>query len=451
MSESPSFDTGLAAPAPVLTVSQLNRRARERLESAFPLCWVTGEISNLMHAASGHAYFSLKDSGAQARCVMFRNRTQLLGWRLENGQHIEARVLVTLYETRGDFQLNVEAARRAGVGNLFEQFLRLKNKLEREGLFASENKRPLPAFPLRIGIVTSPQAAALKDVLITLTRRAAHVSIVLYPTLVQGDGASGQIAAAINMASERGECDVLILCRGGGSLEDIWAFNDEAVARSIRACRLPVVTGIGHETDFTIADFAADQRAPTPTAAAELAAPERKALEDRLSGVQRALKRLSERLLEKHEQQLDMLARRLLHPGQRLAQQRELLNTYQRRITAALRHSSARDKLELVELGQRLRLGRPNIERLDARLETLAERMRNAWLANRNQQLAHISRLDGSLSHLNPQEVLARGYSIVTDASGNILRNSSALEPNDHITVSFHAGRAEAMITSVQH
>ena len=187
MTQTNSYGAGLAPSAPVITVSTLNRLARERLESAFPLCWVSGEVSNLTFAASGHVYFSLKDAVAQVRCVMFRNRAQLLGWRLENGQHIEARVLVTLYEARGDFQLNVEAARKAGVGNLYEQFLRLKEKLEREGLFASEGKRPLPTFPRRIGIVTSPQAAALRDVLSTLTRRAPHVNIVLYPTPVQGD------------------------------------------------------------------------------------------------------------------------------------------------------------------------------------------------------------------------------------------------------------------------
>jgi len=451
MNETHTPDTSLAAPAPVLTVTLLNRLTRERLESAFPLCWVSGEISNLTLAASGHAYFSLKDSTAQVRCVMFRNRAQMLGWRLENGQHIEARVLVTLYEARGDFQLNIETARKAGVGNLYERFLRLKEKLEREGLFSPECKRLLPAFPRRLGIVTSPQAAALRDVLTTLARRAPHVQIVLYPTLVQGDSAPGQIASAIGMASERYECDVLLLCRGGGSLEDLWAFNEETVARAIRTCRIPVITGIGHETDFTIADFAADRRAATPTAAAELAAPERASLAAHLSDLQRALQRLSEHNLERRSQQIDMLARRLIHPGQRLAQQRDLLITYQRRLTAALRQTSARSALELERLSQRLHLSRPDTQRKHDRLETLSERMHSAWLTAHNQRQAGLSRIEASLTHLNPGEVLARGYSIVTDASGNILRSSQTLEPNDGITVSFHAGRAEALITSVQH
>ena len=451
MNETAPPDTPLAAPAPVLTVSLLNRLARERLESAFPLCWVSGEISNLTLAASGHAYFSLKDSTAQVRCVMFRNRAQMLGWRLENGQHIEARVLVTLYEARGDFQLNVETARKAGVGNLYERFLRLKEKLEGEGLFSPESKRPLPVFPRRLGIITSPQAAALRDVLTTLARRAPHVPIVLYPTLVQGDSAPGQISSALITASERHECDVLLLCRGGGSLEDLWAFNDETVARAIRSCRIPIITGVGHETDFTIADFAADRRAATPTAAAELAAPERASLVARLSDLQRALRRLGEHDLEKRSQQIDMLARRLIHPGQRLAQQRELLTNLQRRMTAALRQTSARSALELERLGQRLHQSRPDTRRKRDRLETLAASMRSAWIAVSKQRRADLSRIEASLTHLNPSEVLARGYSIVTDASGNILRNSQTLEPNDSITVSFHAGRAEALITSVQH
>jgi len=305
MSDIACAHTGLPVSAPVIPVSLLNRLARERLEATFPLCWVAGEISNLSHAASGHLYFSLKDSAAQVRCVMFRSRAQILGWRLENGQQIEARVLVTLYEARGDFQLNVEAARRGGIGNLYERFLRLQDQLASEGLFDSAAKRSLPTFPQRIGIITSPQAAALRDVLSTLRRRAGHVSIVLYPTPVQGDGAARQIAEAILGAGARRECELLIVCRGGGSIEDLWAFNDEAVARAIRACSLPVICGIGHETDFTIADFAADQRAPTPTAAAEIAAPERTALLARLAAGELALRRQIEQQLNQRGQHLD--------------------------------------------------------------------------------------------------------------------------------------------------
>ncbi len=449
MLESTRSGAGLAPSAPVIPVSVLNRLARERLETAFPLCWVAGEVSNLTAAASGHVYFSLKDAAAQVRCVMFRNRAQLLGWRLENGQHIEARVLVTLYEARGDFQLNVETARQAGLGNLFEQFLRLKEKLESEGLFAAEGKRMLPAFPRRIGIVTSLQAAALRDVLSTLARRAPHVDLVLYPTPVQGSGAAAQIADSLRCAGERRECDVLIVCRGGGSLEDLWAFNDEALARAIRACPIPVISGIGHETDFTIADFAADQRAPTPTAAAELAAPERSALLAQLADCRLALHRQFTQQQNRLSQYLDGLARRLQHPAQGLAQQRENLLNLQRRLDSSLLQTSTRFRHALSGLSHRLLLARPNSNRLTRRLETLAPKLRGAWQTSLHDRTVDLARIAASLTHLNPDAILARGYSIVTDNAGRILRDSRSLEPNDPIAVCFHSGRAEATITSV--
>jgi exodeoxyribonuclease VII large subunit len=449
MPENRNRDEVLTQPSLVIPVSLLNRLAREKLESAFPPCWVAGEISNLTNAASGHLYFSLKDASAQVRCVMFRSRAQLLGWRLENGQHIEARVLVTLYEARGDFQLNVEAARRAGRGSLYEQFLRLKDRLEREGLFDSRTKRSLPGFPHRIGIVTSPHAAALRDVLTTLSRRAPQVSIVLYPTPVQGEGSGERIAAALRVAGERNECDVLLLCRGGGSLEDLWAFNDESVARAIRCCPIPIISGIGHETDFTIADFAADQRAATPTAAAELAAPEHAALRARLTRLQVTLLREMEQKLEQLGQQLDWLAHRMQHPRHRLARQRESLLNLRRRLDAGLRQTSARGQNALRALSQRLLLCRPDTARHDLRQELLARRLRNAWQQSTREQSARLFRLAANLAHLNPASVLARGYSIVTTPHGETVRSAESLELNDEILVSFHRGRVAATLTSV--
>ena len=436
---------------PILSVSMLNRLARERLESAFPLCWVAGEISNLTQAASGHVYFSLKDEGAQVRCVMFRNRAQLLGWRLENGQHVEARVLVSLYEARGDFQLNVETARQAGAGRLYEQFLRLKEKLEREGLFDDVGKRALPAFPTRIGIVTSLQAAALRDVLTTLARRAPHVHLTLYPTPVQGEGAAAQIASAIRAAGQHGECDLLILCRGGGSLEDLWAFNDEALARTIRASTLPIISGVGHETDFTIADFAADQRAPTPTAAAELAAPARESLLNHLLMLHAQLHRQTAHRLEQYGQRLDLLAHRLQHPAQRLAAQADRLNSLQHRLRGALAESGARGRRTLADLSHRLLLARPECSTLARRLATLPIRLDTAWQQRQSHRAAALTRLSDSLEHLNPQNVLGRGYSIVSDRQGNIVRDSRTLEPNDVLLVSFHSGHAQAQVTSTRH
>jgi len=260
-----------AAPS-ILTVSQLNQSVGRLLERSFPLTWIAGELSNVTRAASGHWYFTLKDASAQVRAVMFRGRAQYVDFSPREGDKVEVRATIGLYAARGDFQLNVENMRRAGVGNLYEAFIKLKSRLASEGLFDQERKRELPVFPRTIGIVTSPQAAALRDVLSALRRRAPHIQVVLYPTAVQGEGSAEKIAAAIRTASQRAECDVLLVSRGGGSLEDLWSFNDERVARAIADCAMPVISGVGHETDVTIADFVADVRAPTPTAAAELAA-----------------------------------------------------------------------------------------------------------------------------------------------------------------------------------
>ena len=288
-------------PGEVVSVSWLNRAAREALEGSFPLMWIAGEVSTLTRAASGHVYFTLKDEDAQVRCTMWRNRAQLLPFRLEHGMRVEVRALVTLFEPRGDYQLSVEAVRQAGIGNLYEAFLRLKARLEAEGLFDPAIKRPLPRFPRGIAVVTSPQAAAWRDVTAAFARRAPHLPLTLYPTPVQGDGAPARIAAAIATASRRAIADgndVLLLVRGGGSLEDLAAFNDEAVARAIRSCRLPVVVGVGHETDVSIADFAADLRAATPTAATELASAGFADLHERLQALAARLARGMHRRLK---------------------------------------------------------------------------------------------------------------------------------------------------------
>ena len=450
MTEAPPSPANLATPAPVIPVSLLNRMARERLESAFPLCWVAGEISNLTYAASGHVYFTLKDAQAQVRCVMYRNRAQLLGWRLANGQRIEARVLVTLYEARGDFQLNVENARQAGTGNLYEEFLRRKARLDAEGLFAPEHKRDLPAFPRRIGLITSPQAAALRDVLTTLRRRAPQVGVVLYPTPVQGAGAAREIVAALRVAGERKECDLLILCRGGGSLEDLWEFNDEALARAIRASPLPVISGLGHETDFTLADFAADCRAPTPTAAAELAAPARDTLLDTLAAQRRQLQRQWQSALQGRQQALDLLALRLVHPAEQIARQRRQLDHLAHRLGGALAQTCTRRRQALGALGQRLTVARPQTERAARRLDALAHRLDAAGHLALDERHANLARFAAALAHLNPQAVLERGYSLVTDEHGVIVRDSRTLEPNARIAVCFRHGRAEATVIATQ-
>ncbi|HEX5863995.1 MAG TPA: exodeoxyribonuclease VII large subunit, partial [Casimicrobiaceae bacterium] len=271
-------DPPLAAAWPVLPVSLLVSSARLLIERHLGLAWISGEVSNLARAASGHVYFVLKDDQAQVRCVLFRQKAQLLGFALQDGLHVEVRATPTIYEARGEFQLNVETARVSGLGALYEQFARLKARLEAAGWFAAGRKRALPPFPRAIGIVTSRRAAALADVLTTLARRTPSLRVIVYPTSVQGSGAAVEIAAAIATANARAEVDVLIVCRGGGSIEDLWAFNEEIVARALLDSRIPIVSGVGHETDFTICDFVADVRAPTPTAAAALVALERTAL-----------------------------------------------------------------------------------------------------------------------------------------------------------------------------
>ena len=297
------------SPRNVLSVSQLNLQARLALEKNFPLLWVGGEISNFTRATSGHWYFSLKDAKAQVRCAMFRNRNQLIDWIPSEGSAVEVNALVTLYEARGEYQLIVEGLRRAGLGLLYEQFAKLKARLEQEGLFDAARKRELPNFPKQIGVITSPAAAALRDVLSVLKQRAPHIPVVLYPTPVQGNGAGQEIARAIGIAGQRKECDVLILCRGGGSIEDLWSFNEEVVARAMVACPIPIVAGVGHETDFTIADFVADERAPTPTAAAQLASPERDALREYLEEQQRRITVSLTRALQARGQHLDQIGR----------------------------------------------------------------------------------------------------------------------------------------------
>ncbi len=311
--------------SPPLTVTELNRRARHILENQFGLVWVVGEISRATLATSGHWYFVLKDEAAAIDCAMFKGRAQYLDFRPENGLKVEVRARVTVYEPRGAYQLAVEQMRHAGLGALFEAFEKLKARLAKEGLFEESRKKPLPVFARAIGIVTSPAAAALRDILITLARRAPMVPVILYPCLVQGEGAAAQVSRAIAIANARQECDVLIVARGGGSLEDLWAFNEESVARAIAASRIPVVSGVGHETDFTIADFVADLRAATPTAAAAAASPDREALGLQLERAHARLARATTRVMDDAAQRLDIAARRLLTPAERLARGSEQL------------------------------------------------------------------------------------------------------------------------------
>jgi exodeoxyribonuclease VII large subunit len=436
----------------VLRVAELNFAIKQLLESNVPLLWVRGEISNLVKAASGHFYFSLKDEQAQVRCVMFRHRNRLLsdslgnGQQIANGQQVEVLAVATLYEQRGDFQLTVEQMRPAGLGVLYEQFERLKQKLESEGLFDPIRKRALPAFPKRVGIVTSPQAAALRDVLATLKLRLPGVPVILYPAPVQGVGSAEKIAAAIATAGQRAECDVLIVCRGGGSIEDLWAFNEEVVARAIAASAIPVVSGVGHETDFTIADFAADERAPTPTAAAQCVVPDRQALLGILRGMAQHLQRAQRNRQHNAMQALDYLQRRLVHPAQQLQRRAQQLNQLQQRMQRAFLCRRQQQHWQWQSLAQRLRAAGSDFARLRDQQGNLAQRLTKAMRAAQAQRAGRVGNLAQHLVLLNPQRVLARGYSLVQDASGGVVSDAGKLALGAELRITFAQGRVRAEV-----
>jgi exodeoxyribonuclease VII large subunit len=433
----------------IISVADLNRRAREFIEAGFPLLWVAGEISNFTRAASGHCYFSLKDATAQVRCVFFRHKAALVDWKPENGMQVEVRALPTLYEARGDFQLTVEGMRRSGLGALFEAFERLKRKLEQEGLFASLRRRPIPEFPQSVGVVTSAKAAALRDVLTTLARRMPGIRVVIYPTPVQGEGAGAQIAQAIRTASARMETDVLIVCRGGGSMEDLWGFNEEIVARAIVDCAVPVVSGVGHETDFTIADFVADARAPTPTGAAELVSPNRAELLVRLGVLGARLLRDIDRALATRMQHVDFLGKRLVHPGERIEAESRQMAHLAYRLRSAATHALDAATWGVAGVLQRFRGALPDIDAQVATLQALRLRMQYGQAHALEQQDAHLARLKASLAHLNPKAVLERGYSIVEKSDGRIVRSAEQVAADEALQLTFARGAAHARVEHI--
>ncbi|MGI4814477.1 MAG: exodeoxyribonuclease VII large subunit [Janthinobacterium lividum] len=435
----------------VLPVSALNRTLAAVLERAFPLAWFSGEVSNFTAARSGHWYFSIKDDQAQIRCVMFRMRAQRALFTPQEGDRIEVRALVTLYEPRGEIQLNVEAVRRTGQGSLYEAFLRLKQVLEKEGLFAEARKRALPAFPRAIGVVTSLQAAALRDVLSTLARRAPHIPVVVYPAPVQGAGAAAALAQCVAVANRRAEVDVLIVCRGGGSIEDLWAFNEEVLARAIAGSALPVVAGVGHETDFTIADFAADVRAPTPTGAAELVSPQRLLLLGDLDHRHAQLARALGRHLERRAQRLDGLARRLISPAQHLARQRTHLQQLGARLGVARgrRLDDARARFALLAL--RWRRAPPAVAVARERWTRAAARLQAAVARDEALRRAHLSELAAQLTLLSPRRTLQRGYAAILDPqTGAPVRSPEALRARQRITILLAEGAADVRLQDVQ-
>ncbi len=430
----------------VLEVRQLNRAVAEVLEHAFGLLWVRGEVSNFVRAASGHWYFSLKDDAAAVRAVMFRGRASQVGFVPKVGDQVEVRARVSLYEPRGDFQLQVQQMRRAGQGNLFEAFLRLKQQLTDEGLLALERKRVPPALPRAIAVVTSLRAAALRDVLSSLARRAPHIPVVVCPAAVQGADAPAQLQAALTAANRPGVADVVLLVRGGGSIEDLWAFNHEGLARAIAASPLPVICGVGHESDFTIADLVADVRAPTPTAAAEMACVAR---DDLWQQVQRAglgLQAGHERQLERLAQRLDRAALRLVSPVERVRRQQERLQNLAQRLRRAQHWhlTQAMQRLARIDLHRLSPARALRQQRVDT--DRLAERLHEAQLRSMVGQRQRVDTLAARLTALGPEQTLARGYAIVRDAQGGVIRQAAPLQPGQPLRLDLADGAAQVSV-----
>lgn len=427
------------------SVSQLNREVRLLLESGLPVIWLSGEVSNFSRPASGHWYFTLKDSKAQVRCAMFRNRNQLVAKMPVNGEQILIRARISVYEARGEYQLLAESMEDAGAGLLRQQFDALKQKLDSEGLFDATHKQALPSYPKRIGLVTSPTGAAVRDIIQVLGRRYPAAEVIIYPSSVQGDAAPQELMEAINQAVIRNEVDVLIVGRGGGSAEDLWAFNDEALAYVLHACPIPVVSAVGHEVDFTIADFVADHRAPTPSAAAELVSPDTLALQQRCQQLAKRLQRAWQLQLQQKQQQLKQQQQRLLaqHPNRRLQEDSQRVDDAERRLVREITSQLERKHQQLNGLQQRLAAQSPvqQLPRYRTQLEQQHNRLLRGITLLRERKRQQFTQLARSLHSVGPLATLDRGYAIATrDSDEQLLRSSEQVNRGEAITLRLAEG-----------
>ncbi|MEJ2619285.1 MAG: exodeoxyribonuclease VII large subunit [Candidatus Thiodiazotropha sp.] len=439
----------------IFSVSRLVRETRAVLEASFPLLWVSGEISNLAQPASGHIYFSLKDESAQVRCAMFRMKRQRLRFQPGNGQQVLIRAKVSLYEARGEFQLIAEHMEPAGEGALRVAFEQLKQKLAAEGLFDGERKKQLPVPPKQLGLITSPTGAAVRDLLSVLKRRFPALPVIIYPVQVQGEDATRQIVQMLKLAEQRQECDLLILSRGGGSIEDLQAFNEEQVARAIDRCTIPVVTGIGHEIDFTIADFVADRRAPTPSAAAELVTPDQLEWQQRLRTMTKRLQQFQQQRLQQLEQQCTALIKRLhlQHPKQRLQQQAQRLDDVSDRLSRQFHFSLLQRNQRLERLHTRLARQTPEqrLKRFIQLITNLEQRLYRAVKQRLEQDRNRFTQLGRDLHNLSPLNTLGRGYAIVCkSADGAVITDSADVEPGEQIETRLHKGKLVCQVISKQ-
>ena len=437
----------------IYTVSRLNLDARAILEEAFSMVWIEGEISNLARPRSGHIYFTLKDEHCQVRCAMFRMHNRALSFAPEDGMHVLAHAKVSLYPERGEFQLIVQYMEEAGAGALRRAFDALKNRLGAEGLFDAEHKRPLPILPRRVGVITSPTGAAVRDVLSVLGRRFPAVPVMIYPVPVQGTGAAEAIARMIDLAWERAECDVLLLARGGGSLEDLWAFNEEMVARAMHRASIPIVTGVGHEVDFTIADLVADLRAPTPSAAAESVVPDASEWAARYRGLEARLLAMMRRGLEARRSEIQMLAKRLVHPRRRLFDHAQRLDAMTMRLSRAANSKVREQRARLSTLAAQLARHAPDrsVQAYRTRCEALEHRLWRAMRAAVAERRSRVNALERALGAFGPQATLERGYSILLRSDDrHVVRGAHEVRPGERLRARLARGALDLDVAAVE-
>lgn len=438
----------------IYTVSRLNHEVRFLLEEQFPLLWIEGEISNFVAPTSGHWYFSLKDTHAQVRCAMFRPQNRLLTFTPKDGMQVLLKARISLYEGRGDYQLLIEHLEEAGLGKLQQAFLALKNRLQAAGLFDAIHKKTLPTMPKVIGIITSPTGAAIRDILSVLKRRYCSAPIIIYPTLVQGDLAAPAIVKAIKTANARQECDVLILARGGGSLEDLWPFNEESVAQAIFQSRIPIISGVGHEIDFTIADFVADVRAPTPSAAAELISPDINKLLLTLDENKKYFIRLIQQVTQQLKQQIYWLKKQLQqqHPKRRLTQQMQQIDLQEAALIRLQDNLIFKRKVQLATLYEKLQRLTPQhkLHSLQHVFQHQYHILKNTLTNTLQKYQQQLTNLAGKLDGLSPLATLKRGFSITSRKQDqHILRSSQEIKPGETVQIQLMQGKLDCTVEKI--
>jgi len=436
----------------VYQVSELADEMRRLMETSYPEVWIEGELSSLSTPASGHIYFSLKDERSQLRCAMFKGRASTSRYRPKVGDLVRVRCKISVYTARGDLQCIVQHMEEAGEGILQRRFEELKQALDKQGLFAQQSKKPIPSFAKHIGIVTSPTGAAVRDIVSTLKRRCPGIPITIYPAIVQGDGAAKSIVQAMNDAIEHQQCDLLILSRGGGSLEDLWCFNDERLANEIFACPIPIVSGVGHEVDVTICDLVADLRAPTPTAAAEIVSPDADQLVANLHRLQSRLPRSIKRFLQRNAQTVDLTGRQLAHPKQQLDARTNKLNQVSQRLHFNTISRLARQRDTLRHCRQRLQAQLPSkrIQKITADTVSLGRRMQRAQSQTQNRITQKFEALGGKLNAVSPLATLDRGFAIARDKQQLIIRSTGGISENDPVTIQLSEGSLDCKVEKVR-